>query len=231
MKRELSGHAKAVIYAYNKGYRVKDDGTFTGPDGNSICTPTDNVGYYFKSLYEGSRLTNNRILHLLVIHRLAAYQKFGDAIFAKGIEVRHLNGIGTDNRLENIEIGTGSQNQMDIPKSKRMARADKIRIPMQMVVVIGEDVDAGMGVAKMCEKYNLTKCTITNLIRKYRREFSLTKPFVRSCGRKCEDEDVRKIRKLYGSMKYTKTKIAEIYGISRTSVTKIVNKTRYRDVV
>ena len=40
------------------------------------------------------------------VHRLQAYQKFGDKIFEKGIVVRHLNGDSTDNSYDNIGIGT-----------------------------------------------------------------------------------------------------------------------------
>ena len=57
------------------------------------------------------------------VHRLQAFIKFGDAIYKDGIQVRHLNGDSHDNSFSNIEIGTASQNQMDIPESIRKARA------------------------------------------------------------------------------------------------------------
>ena len=59
------------------------------------------------------------------VHRLAAYQKFGDKLFEKGMQVRHLNGNKLDFSFENIELGTGKENCQDIPKEQRV-RASKI---------------------------------------------------------------------------------------------------------
>lgn len=41
-----------------------------------------------------------------MIHRLQAYQKFGDKIYEDGIVVRYLNGDRYDNSYDNIGIGT-----------------------------------------------------------------------------------------------------------------------------
>lgn len=57
------------------------------------------------------------------VHRLQAYQKFGDKIFEKGIVVRHLNGDSTDNSYDNIGIGTYQDNSLDIPKDVRVKLA------------------------------------------------------------------------------------------------------------
>ena len=54
------------------------------------------------------------------VHRLQAYQKYGDKIFEPGIVVRHLNGDSTDNNINNIEIGTYQDNSLDVPKEKRI---------------------------------------------------------------------------------------------------------------
>ena len=58
------------------------------------------------------------------VHRLQAYQKFGDKIYLKNIHVRHKNNISTDNSFENILIGTPSENAMDNPKEDRVKRAN-----------------------------------------------------------------------------------------------------------
>ena len=57
------------------------------------------------------------------VHRLQAYQKYGDVIFEKNIVVRHLNGNSKDNSYGNIEIGTQKENILDIPKEKRVEHA------------------------------------------------------------------------------------------------------------
>jgi len=43
-------------------------------------------------------------------------------MFENGIVVRHLNGNPLDNTFINIEIGTESENRMDIPIEKRRAQ-------------------------------------------------------------------------------------------------------------
>jgi hypothetical protein len=57
------------------------------------------------------------------VHRMQAYQKYGDALYKDGIIVRHLNGVSTDNSYDNIAIGTMSENMMDIPASIRIAKS------------------------------------------------------------------------------------------------------------
>ena len=57
------------------------------------------------------------------VHRLQAYQKFGEKIFEAGLVVRHINGNSLDNSYDNIGIGTHSDNMLDIPKDKRIAKS------------------------------------------------------------------------------------------------------------
>lgn len=61
----------------------------------------------------------------VMVHRFQAYAKYGDKAFEKGIVVRHLNGDSLDNSLDNIAIGTQSDNMMDIPRDLRIAHAQK----------------------------------------------------------------------------------------------------------
>lgn len=98
------------------GYRITKEGAINNPKGETlkgyICR-----GYTFLSIRDGDN-------HMKVsAHRLQAYQKFGEAMFEDKILVRHLNDIGTDNRWDNIAIGTQSDNMMDMPSEKRLQKA------------------------------------------------------------------------------------------------------------
>lgn len=53
------------------------------------------------------------------VHLLAAYQKFGNRAFMPGTQVRHLDSNSLNNNLDNIGIGTPSENQMDKPEQVR----------------------------------------------------------------------------------------------------------------
>lgn len=75
-----------------------------------------NVYYIFKIRYYGKSVA-------IAVHRLQAYQKFGNAIFEKDTVVRHLNGNSLDNSVDNISIGTQSDNMMDISREIRTAKA------------------------------------------------------------------------------------------------------------
>ena len=101
--------------ALKRGYTVTEDGQLFNPNGKEISTLDG--GYYKTSLKV------NKIKRNLKVHRLQAYQKYGDKLFEEGIVVRHKNGNPLDNSWDNILIGTNSDNMMDIPKQIRIKRA------------------------------------------------------------------------------------------------------------
>lgn len=103
----LSKTNKALLEAYNKGYRVNKNGNVIGLKGIELSPKIKN-GYkkFCTRLESGGR-------YIVNYHRLQAYQKFGDKIFEEGIVVRHLNGDSLDNSWENISIGTNSDNCLD----------------------------------------------------------------------------------------------------------------------
>lgn len=96
-----------IIEAFQKGYRVENGEIFNHL--NQKMNIWLQNGYPIISIYG----------YPVKAHRFAAYQKFGNALFEKGIEVRHLNGNKLDFSFENIEIGTSKQNQLDKPIEKR----------------------------------------------------------------------------------------------------------------
>jgi hypothetical protein len=106
---------KKEKYFYDKNYRVTNDGTLLSPKG--VLTTRLYKGYFGKRIRVDGKLLDLRV------HRLQAYQKYGDDMYNDGIVVRHLNGVSTDNSWDNIAIGTHSENQMDIPKHIRISRA------------------------------------------------------------------------------------------------------------
>lgn len=105
---------KAIIIAYEKGYRVLEDGVFISPKGVPLKTKLIRGKYECYSLKIGDNAIAN-----LMIHRLCAYQKFGDLLF-KADCVRHLDGNSLNNSWNNIAIGTIKDNVHDIPKKKRI---------------------------------------------------------------------------------------------------------------
>jgi len=110
-----------IKIAYEKGYRVVN-GILIGPSGRSRKCRINRQGYLNFSL---KTVPKSRKEDNVFVHRLAAYQKFGDKIFEEGIEVRHLDGNMLNNNLDNIELGTHSQNMLDVPVCKRETHSVK----------------------------------------------------------------------------------------------------------
>lgn len=106
-----------VLIAHSKGYKVTKEGKVIGIKGDELKL-NNYKGYY---RFNFRNLTNT--VSYVSVHRLQAYQKFGDKMFEEGILVRHLDGNPANNSWDNIEIGTNSDNMMDIDADVRLARA------------------------------------------------------------------------------------------------------------
>lgn len=65
---------------------------------------------------------DNRIYRCKV-HRFQAYVKYKDLIYKEKICVRHLDGNSLNNSIDNIEIGSWTDNRLDIKKEIRTSLA------------------------------------------------------------------------------------------------------------
>lgn len=123
---QLSQSDYAVLLAVEKGYCVNRLGEVFSKRGNKLKLikhsihlkqDGDEICYMRFTVRDGSRTLN------VIVHKMVAYTKYGIKAFKEGVCVRHLNSISTDNKWENIAIGTQSDNHMDIPKEKRIQKA------------------------------------------------------------------------------------------------------------
>lgn len=104
-------------YAHKKGYYVDSNGILCSPHRQNIRTcisPTGYVNFTIRIHGENKQLR---------VHRLMAYQKFGDRIYDPLMVVRHLDGNRLNNSSANIAIGTQSENRMDVPVDIRRRTA------------------------------------------------------------------------------------------------------------
>lgn len=106
----------AIIIYFRKGYRINADGYLVSPSGVIRKAKKRKDGYF-----EVSFRMEGRFYHIL-LHRLCAYQKYGEIVFMADC-VRHLDGDKSNNAPDNIEIGTDSDNAMDVPCLLRTERA------------------------------------------------------------------------------------------------------------
>ena len=107
-----------VELAYQMGYRCDKCGNVTGLKGQVLKIRPNCKGYpYFGIRLFGRKKKN------VATHRLQAFQKFGAAMFAPGMEVRHMDSNRMNAHWDNLELGTRRENEMDKPPEVRLASA------------------------------------------------------------------------------------------------------------
>lgn len=119
--KNLSKKNILIIEAFEDGYDINRKGYLVRKNGT--------IKSEFKLGKNGYLLVSLRLLTdsrgKVLIHKLQAYKKFGNRMFKEGIVVRHLDGNPLNNSWENIQIGTPTQNQMDITPEERKIHALK----------------------------------------------------------------------------------------------------------
>lgn len=111
----MSGRPEQIAYA--KGYRVSCDGkNVVSPRGRNRYVSTNADGYkHFNVSVNGKP-------YPIRVHRLHAFQVFGEALYSADC-VRHLDGNPANNSIENLALGTDSENMIDIPAHVRLRKA------------------------------------------------------------------------------------------------------------
>lgn len=149
----------AIKIAALKGYTIDSSGNVFGKKGNKLSLRLNNNGYF---TFGVSSVNGKRIK--CAVHRFQAYKKFSNSLFEAGIVVRHLNGNPLDNSIDNISIGTQSENMMDIPKEKRVLNASNPKHDHKSIL---NDRWNGMTYLQLMSKYNIrSKGTISFIVRK-----------------------------------------------------------------
>lgn len=159
----MTGYEERVRSAHQRGYRVMADGAVENPSGRRLkLTHQESIRLrYFKfniKTPEGSKP--------VTVHKLQAFQKFGDSVFAPGVVVRHLDGDSLNNQLENIGIGTITDNAMDrdpVARSMHAQKAGKAMSPYsdEMWDSIRNDHASGLGYKKLRTKYGIGLSTLS----------------------------------------------------------------------
>lgn len=156
---ELSKKNKLVLETFQEGYDISKEGWLIRKDG-SIKKEfrVGKNGYLFVSL----RLPLDK-RGQVSIHKLQAYKKFGELMFKPNMVVRHLNGDSLDNSFDNIDIGTCSDNMMDILPEVRSIKAinatrkkqDSIR-SFEERCLIYEDLKNKIPYSEIMKKYSIS---------------------------------------------------------------------------
>lgn len=157
---------RAIVFAYTAGFRVTDQGIVLKPNGEIQKLRLNNRGYLVFTIKLDVGRDGG---HPVPVHRLAAFQKYGCAIFEENVVVRHKNGMPDDSRLENILIGTPSDNSLDVPAEKRMqislhAAQSLRKLSDEVAKNLLADRKSGMTYKELSAKYGVTKSSISYLV-------------------------------------------------------------------
>lgn len=155
--------ADRVREAFRQGYRVTEMGQVISPHSGKPLKAQLNSGYYrFNLNTPGFR-------GMVTVHRLAAFQWFGEALFKAGIQVRHLNGNAKDNSRDNIAIGTATENHRDKAPGVHQAvsaaggRARRALSDAQLME-FRRDRANGATYKQLRAKYGLAKSTVSYIV-------------------------------------------------------------------
>ncbi len=162
----LSDKRKAIYVAVSKGYSVNNDGVLVRhgkPIGSKQRTGDGYLCFSIRFVDDGiKKLTK------ILVHRLQAYQKYGEDMFADGIVCRHLNNDKNDNSANNIAIGTHGDNAMDNSPAFRTGKAINASSKLRRfnddeIKSIKKDRQDGLSYKSLSEKYNVGKGTLSYL--------------------------------------------------------------------
>ena len=144
-----------------KGYYVDSEGILFNKKGQKLSVSKNNKGngyYSFNIRVNGSKPTRS------FVHRLQAFQKFGDVLFKEGVVVRHLDGDSTNNSFINIGLGDNFDNAQDIPKEKRIINASNPTYNHQEVI---DDKRNGLTYTEIMLKHGIkSKGTVSFILNK-----------------------------------------------------------------
>lgn len=117
----------AIRIAYERGYRVSDNGVITSPYGNVLKLSVGKNQYYPTfSIAKVPNVKNKYGVFGIPAHKFAAYCFYGEDMFDAEC-VRHLNSNVLDISKNNLVLGTHSENNLDKLKEVRVSAAKKAR--------------------------------------------------------------------------------------------------------
>lgn len=121
----------------------------------------------FRPTYKGyikAPLTKNNITKSIFIHRLVAIAFIPNPQNKE--QVNHINGIKTDNRVENLEWVTNSENQIHAYKNKlRKISYNQRVLTFEDALEVRKLFSLGFTTNQISDKYNVSYDVIRNIIK------------------------------------------------------------------
>lgn len=159
-------------FVYNRCYKIDENGNVYNLDGTikkiQIADKRANTKYYSF----GVKIDNR--IYRCKVHRFQAYVKYKDLIYKEKICVRHLDGDSLNNSIDNIEIGSWTDNRLDIKKEIRMSLAKNAtkrvtKYSKTLQKIISEDrIKNKLSYRDLEIKYSIPYSSIYGMINRYK---------------------------------------------------------------
>lgn len=120
-----------------------------------ILKPTKSSGYYSVNLSRNNKQKSTKV------HVLVAAACLGEN--PSGLDVRHKNGCRTDNRAENLEYGTRSENVLDGYKITGKTMACQKLSPQKAEEIRSRNQN-GVSQRRLAKEYGVSKSTISAIL-------------------------------------------------------------------
>lgn len=146
-------------------YVLKENKYMVYRDGRVVSNITGKeVGYTTDSGYRCLSVKCGQNCRKINIHRLV-WAVYGDKPLTESLVINHKNGIGTDNRIENLELVTQSENNKHrFRVLKHQAVVGYKKINKDIADEIRKLRGMGWKYPELCKKFKLCKSTISYII-------------------------------------------------------------------
>lgn len=161
----MSKYKDNARHALERGYWVDGDGAAQGPRGPLKCHPTS-TGFLRFSMHARPR----RRVHVLV-HQLAALILFGERGLSDDVVILHLDRDKTNNRPNNLVLGTRNEAQLLIPRVERLlyganAASRQRLLTTEQVTEIRAQRASGATLREICDRFGIAKSTASYVVNK-----------------------------------------------------------------